>query len=93
MARQFAGPFSFSVRPALDKAPTTSVARLTNREKLIAGRRAGITEILLPEDNGGELEEVPDHVHQGLKVHFYARSGDLLPCRFRQTETGKRGLR
>ena len=37
------------------------------REKLIAARRAGIKEIILPEDNRGDYDEVPEHVRKGLR--------------------------
>lgn len=52
------------------------------REKLIAARRAGIKEIILPEDNRSDFEEVPEHVRKGLKVHFASRYNDLLPLLF-----------
>ncbi|WP_295885342.1 endopeptidase La [uncultured Thiohalocapsa sp.] len=47
------------------------------REKLIAARRAGIKEIILPVDNQGEYDEVPDHIKKGLKVHFVTRFEDV----------------
>jgi ATP-dependent Lon protease len=53
------------------------------REKLIAARRAGIKEILLPEDNRGEFEEVPEHVRKGLTVHFVRRFTDVVPLLFK----------
>ncbi|MBK5964798.1 endopeptidase La [Thiocystis minor] len=53
------------------------------REKLIAARRAGIKEIILPEDNRGDFEEVPEHVRKGLKVHFASRYEDVLPLLFK----------
>jgi ATP-dependent Lon protease len=53
------------------------------REKLIAARRAGIREILLPEDNRGEFDEVPQHVRKGLTVHFPSRFEDVVPLLFR----------
>lgn len=43
------------------------------REKLIAARRAGIDEILLPEGNRGDFEELPDHIREGVIVHFVER--------------------
>jgi ATP-dependent Lon protease len=52
------------------------------REKLIAARRAGIKEILLPEDNRGEFDEVPEHVRKGLKVHFVSRFEDVAALLF-----------
>jgi ATP-dependent Lon protease len=59
------------------------------REKLIAARRAGIKEILLPEDNRGEFEEVPEHGRKGLKVHFVSRFDDVVPYLFGKARTGK----
>jgi ATP-dependent Lon protease len=59
------------------------------REKLIAARRAGIKEILLPEDNRGEYDEVPDHVRKGLTVHFVSRFEDVVALLF--TKPGRRG--
>jgi ATP-dependent Lon protease len=53
------------------------------REKLIAARRAGIKEILLPEDNRGEFDEVPEHVKKGLTVHFVSRFDDVVKLLFK----------
>jgi ATP-dependent Lon protease len=52
------------------------------REKLIAARRAGIKEILLPEDNRGEFDEVPEHVKKGLTVRFVSRFEDVAALLF-----------
>ncbi len=52
------------------------------REKLIAARRAGIKEILLPADNQGELDEVPEHVKKGLTVHLVNRFEDVAALLF-----------
>jgi ATP-dependent Lon protease len=52
------------------------------REKLIAARRAGIKEIVLPADNRGEYEEVPEHIRKGLKIHFVSRFEELVPLLF-----------
>ena len=53
------------------------------REKLIAARRAGIKEIILPADNAGDFEEVPEHVRKGLEVHFASRFDDVWPLLFK----------
>ena len=63
------------------------------REKLIAARRAGIKEIILPEDNRGDFEEVPKHVRKGLTVHFASRFEDVVPHLFRETTQKKRDRR
>ncbi len=52
------------------------------REKLIAARRAGFKEIILPADNQGEFEEVPEYVRQGLNIHFATRFEDVIPFLF-----------
>ncbi|MES9971504.1 MAG: endopeptidase La [Candidatus Thiodiazotropha sp.] len=53
------------------------------REKVIAARRAGIRELILPEDNRGDFEEVPDHIRKGIKVHFASVFEDVAPLLFR----------
>ena len=60
------------------------------REKLIAARRAGIKEILLPEDNRGEYEEVPDHVRKGISIHFVSRFEDVVGYLFDAKSAGGR---
>lgn len=52
------------------------------REKLIAARRAHIDEIILPEDNRGEFDEVPDHVKEGLEIHFVSHFSDVAALLF-----------
>ncbi|WP_316367735.1 endopeptidase La [Candidatus Thiodiazotropha sp. CDECU1] len=53
------------------------------REKVIAARRAGIRELILPEDNRSDYEEVPEHIRKGLKVHFASIFEDVVPLLFR----------
>ncbi len=40
------------------------------REKVIAARRNGLRELILPEANRRDFEELPDHIRKGLKVRF-----------------------
>ncbi len=40
------------------------------REKIIAARRARIPEVLLPHDNRGDYDELPDYLTEGLTAHF-----------------------
>ncbi|MEO5346986.1 MAG: endopeptidase La [Magnetococcus sp. YQC-9] len=40
------------------------------REKVIAARRVGIRELILPEACRKSWEEVPDHIREGFTVHF-----------------------
>jgi ATP-dependent Lon protease len=39
------------------------------KEKVLGAHRAGITTILLPKDNEGDLEDIPEDVRQSLTFH------------------------
>jgi ATP-dependent Lon protease len=52
------------------------------REKVIAARRANIRELVLPDANRGDYEEIPDYIREGLKVHFASQFGDVVPLLF-----------
>ncbi len=52
------------------------------REKIIAARRAGIREIILPEDVRGEFNELPDYVHKGMRIHFVSRFDEVAGIAF-----------
>ncbi len=53
------------------------------REKMIAARRAGIRELILPVENRGDYEEVPEHVRKGIEVHFANDFTEVEPLLFR----------
>jgi ATP-dependent Lon protease len=40
------------------------------REKLVAVKRVGIDEAILPEANRGDYEDLPEYIRQGLNIHF-----------------------
>lgn len=52
------------------------------REKVIAAKRAGIKELILPEDSRGDYDEIPDHVRKGMTVHFVSRYKEVVPLLF-----------
>ncbi|MCU7828164.1 MAG: endopeptidase La [Candidatus Thiodiazotropha sp. (ex Myrtea sp. 'scaly one' KF741663)] len=52
------------------------------REKVIAARRAGVRELILPEDNRSDFEEVPEHIRKGIKVHFASVFEDVVSLLF-----------
>jgi ATP-dependent Lon protease len=43
------------------------------REKVIAARRVGLHELILPEACRGDVEELPDHIKEGVTIHFVER--------------------
>ena len=48
------------------------------KEKVTAAHRSNIKEIILPEHNRKDLEDVPDHVAKDLKFHFAKEIKDVL---------------
>ena len=40
------------------------------REKLLAARRNRVMELILPDANRRDFDELPDYLHEGLNVHF-----------------------
>ncbi|MCO6412520.1 MAG: endopeptidase La [Thiogranum sp.] len=60
------------------------------REKVIAARRANIRELILPEANRGDFEEIPDYIREGVTVHFATQFPDLVPLLFDKPATRKR---
>ena len=40
------------------------------KEKVIAAKRHGVREIILPAANGKDLEEIPEHVRRGIRFHL-----------------------
>ncbi|WDM58338.1 endopeptidase La [Pseudomonas sp. NEEL19] len=52
------------------------------REKVIAARRQKIFELILPEPNRGDFEELPDFLREGLTVHFAKRFADVAKVLF-----------
>ena len=48
------------------------------KEKVTAAHRAGIKEVILPDQNRKDLEDVPKHVAKDLKFHFAKEINDVL---------------
>ena len=48
------------------------------KEKVTAAHRAGIKEVILPDHNRKDLEDVPKHVAKDLKFHFAKEVNDVL---------------
>ncbi|HEX4216708.1 MAG TPA: endopeptidase La [Candidatus Dormibacteraeota bacterium] len=40
------------------------------KQKVLAARRAGLTEVILPQRNEADLDDVPERVRQELKIHL-----------------------
>jgi len=54
------------------------------REKVIAARRAGIKELILPAANKGDFEEIPEYIRKGLTVNFAAQYPEVAELLFKR---------
>lgn len=52
------------------------------REKVIAARRVGLFELILPEGCRGDVEELPDYIKEGLTVHFVEKFRQVVDLVF-----------
>ncbi len=49
------------------------------KEKVLAAHRAGVTELILPDQNKKDfLEEIPEEIRRSFKVHFVERASEVL---------------
>lgn len=48
------------------------------KEKVLAALRAGIKQIILPEQNRKDLEDIPEHVKESLTFHFVNTTAEVL---------------
>ena len=52
------------------------------KEKTIAARRVGITNLILPEDNRRDFEELQDHIKEGISVYYADYFDDVLAAAY-----------
>ncbi len=52
------------------------------QEKVIAAKRSGIKRLILPEANRGDFEGLPEHIQEGMTVHFASSFNDVVPVVF-----------
>ena len=48
------------------------------KEKILAAKRSGITEIILCEENRKDIEEINDIYLKGLKFHYVSNINEVL---------------
>jgi len=52
------------------------------KEKTIAARRAGITQLIFPAENQKDFEDLDEIITRGIKPHFVKIFDDVLPICF-----------
>ncbi len=60
------------------------------REKVIAAKRAGVRELILPHDCRGDYADIPEHIRRGLTVHFVSIFDEVVPLLFKKVRNAKR---
>jgi ATP-dependent Lon protease len=48
------------------------------KEKVLAAARAGVQEVILPERNQKDLEEIPEEIRKALTFHFVSTMDSVL---------------
>lgn len=79
-------------RPVLSGLAMTGELTLTGKvlpiggvkEKTIAAKRVGITDIILPVDNKKDFDELADHIKEGINVHYADYFHDVLKVAYPQ---------
>ena len=57
------------------------------KEKILAAKRAGITDVILPEANRKDVDEIPDIYLHGLEVHYVSDAAQVFDLALLPTET------
>ena len=52
------------------------------REKVLAAKRAGIKQVILPKRNERDFSEIPEHLRKGMEVHPVAHFDEVLDLAF-----------
>jgi ATP-dependent Lon protease len=48
------------------------------KQKVLAAHAAGLTDVVLPERNRGDLDDVPEEVRDAMKFHFAMTIDEVL---------------
>jgi ATP-dependent Lon protease len=60
------------------------------KEKLIAAKRAGLKEIIIPKENEKNMSEIPAYIKKGFKFHFVKEMEDVIKVAFNRNGVSKR---
>ncbi len=82
---------ALSGRPVRNDVAMTGEVTLTGRvlpiggvkEKVLGAHRAGIREIILPQDNEADLDDLPEEVRKQLTFHLVSELGEVLAIALR----------
>ncbi len=52
------------------------------KEKVIAAKRVGVHELIIPKDNIKDFERLPDYIKEGIKIHYANYFEDIINMAF-----------
>ena len=52
------------------------------KEKIIAAKRSNVKQVLLPKENQGDFELLPEHIQEGITPHFVATFDEVIKICF-----------
>lgn len=55
------------------------------KEKILAAKRAGITQVILPEGNMKDVEDVPSYALKGMRLHYVKHVDEVFKLAFEST--------
>ena len=62
------------------------------KEKVLAARRSGVREMILPEENRAHVEEdIPAHLREGMTFHYVKTVNDVIQHAFEEKAASSRG--
>jgi ATP-dependent Lon protease len=59
------------------------------KQKVLAAHRAGIREVILPERNGPDIDDVPEKVREEMKFHLVSEVADVLRLALEESRPGE----
>ena len=60
------------------------------KEKILAAKRAGITDIILCNDNRRDIEDIEPRYLEGLAFHYIGRMNEALPLALEEDKSERR---
>jgi ATP-dependent Lon protease len=49
------------------------------KQKVLAAHAAGLTDVIIPERNRGDLDDVPEEVRDAMRFHFAMTIDEVVP--------------
>ena len=59
------------------------------KQKVLAAHAAGLTDVILPERNRADLDDVPEHVREEMKFHPVMTIGEVLDLALEPETAGR----